>query len=267
MPRMTLEHGQILHYDDTGRGTAVVLLHSALGDLRQWDPQVPVLAARHRVVRYDERGYGSSANPSGPIDPADDLMRLLDALDIEQAALVGSSMGGTTALHAAVRFPHRVQRVAAIGSGLLGFNPEPEEDARWPDNLESEYTQAVMSGDIDHIIALYAKIWLVGFGGDATSVPEAARTLFLRMNQERLTAHPPEGPEYREDDDHLNLTALHCPVLAIVGEWDTRYCHQVADYIAAHAPDAAIERVARAAHFPNLSQPEVVNRLLLRFLA
>jgi 3-oxoadipate enol-lactonase len=55
-----------LWYDETGEGPPLVLLHEGVVDSRIWEPVVPLLAERHRVIRYDQRGFGRSPRPDGP---------------------------------------------------------------------------------------------------------------------------------------------------------------------------------------------------------
>ncbi|MFB9684478.1 alpha/beta fold hydrolase [Amycolatopsis plumensis] len=66
----------------------------ALGDRRVWDAQFTALAATHRVIRYDRRGFGETRGETGEHAHYEDLPALLDARGIEQAALVGASLGG-----------------------------------------------------------------------------------------------------------------------------------------------------------------------------
>ena len=96
----------------------VVLLAGSLGSsLQMWEPQVPALAGRFRVVRYDTRGHGLSPVPAGPYaldDLVDDVVALLDRLGVERAHVVGLSLGGMTAMRLAAREPHRVDRLALL---------------------------------------------------------------------------------------------------------------------------------------------------------
>ena len=86
-----------LHYEDHGIGPPVVLIHGYPLSGRAWDRQVPVLlAAGHRVITYDRRGFGNSSQPATGYDYdtfAADLGALLEALDLRGAVLVGHSMG------------------------------------------------------------------------------------------------------------------------------------------------------------------------------
>jgi len=86
-----------LYYEDHGAGPPVVLIHGYPLSGRAWDRQVPaLLAAGHRVITYDRRGFGNSSQPAADYDYdtfAADLNALLEALDLRGAVLVGHSMG------------------------------------------------------------------------------------------------------------------------------------------------------------------------------
>jgi non-heme chloroperoxidase len=86
-----------LHYEDAGSGPPVVLIHGYPLSGRAWDKQVPVLLeAGHRVITYDRRGFGKSSQPTSGYDYdtfAADLQTLMDELDLDEATLVGHSMG------------------------------------------------------------------------------------------------------------------------------------------------------------------------------
>src|SRR3954447_18824903 len=99
-------------YDVEGPADApVVVLSNSLGATRgMWDPQVPVLAERFRVVSYDARGHGDSPAPPGPYtidDLVDDVVALVAQVGPDRAHVVGLSLGGMTALRLAPREPAR----------------------------------------------------------------------------------------------------------------------------------------------------------------
>lgn len=86
-----------LYYEDHGAGRPVVLIHGYPLDGRSWEKQVPcLLAAGHRVITYDRRGFGQSSRPTTGYDYdtfATDLHRLMLTLDLSDAVLVGFGMG------------------------------------------------------------------------------------------------------------------------------------------------------------------------------
>ena len=90
--------GVRLSYSDKGEGTPVVLIHGWPLSGRSWEKQVPVLLeAGYRVITYDRRGFGDSSRPTTGYDYdtfAEDLHKLVTALNLQDAALVGFSMGG-----------------------------------------------------------------------------------------------------------------------------------------------------------------------------
>ena len=87
-----------LYFEDHGTGTPVVLIHGWPLSGAAWEKQVTaLLAAGHRVITYDRRGFGQSSKPSRGYDYdtfAEDLNKLLTKLDLRDVALVGFSMGG-----------------------------------------------------------------------------------------------------------------------------------------------------------------------------
>ena len=68
-----------------GEGTGVVLVHAGIADARMWDPQWEALAARHRVVRYDTRGFGRSETADVPFSNRADLVAVMDAAGLDRA--------------------------------------------------------------------------------------------------------------------------------------------------------------------------------------
>ena len=118
-----------LHYTVDGPATApVVVLGPSLGTTGEiWEPQVPALAERYRVVRYDHRGHGRSPVPPGPYHVADlagDLLALLDTLDAGPVHLAGLSMGGLVAAWVAAQAPQRVRRLVLLGVSPVRRRPQ-----------------------------------------------------------------------------------------------------------------------------------------------
>src|ERR1700761_1582957 len=105
---VTVDDGTVWADDSEGDGPLLVLLHPGVGDSRIWDPVLPALAAKYRVIRYDARGFGQSPAPTAKFSLLPDLVAVLDHYDIGRAAIVGCSQGGGTALGLALAQPERV---------------------------------------------------------------------------------------------------------------------------------------------------------------
>lgn len=121
--------GQRYRFDGPEHAPVLVLCNSLGTGLEMWDEMIPALAASLRVLRYDIRGHGGSADGDGDVAPAGierfgrDLLGLMDALSIERAHVCGLSMGGLIAQWLAIHAPSRVRRLvlantaARIGDG------------------------------------------------------------------------------------------------------------------------------------------------------
>src|SRR4026207_822680 len=114
-------NGTRLYYEVQGAGRPVVLVHGGVRGGGVWDDQVPVLAKKYRVIRYDVRGFGRSAEPVGPYLAADDLVALRDHLRIPRATLGGRSLGGRISIDFALLHPERVEALVLLAPGLSGF--------------------------------------------------------------------------------------------------------------------------------------------------
>lgn len=113
MPRATV-NGIELYYEDFGTGPPLLLVPGLGADTRLFGGITGPLGATCQVVLFDPRGGGRSDKPPGPYtveQMADDAAGLLDALGIEQAVVLGYSMGGRIALSLALDHSTRVRRL------------------------------------------------------------------------------------------------------------------------------------------------------------
>jgi len=131
-----------LHYDEAGSHTTtpVVMLHGGgpgASGMSNFKNNLPAFAEHFRTLVVDQPGYGKSGKP--PITgnyftfAATALKDLLDELGIDQAHLVGNSLGGGTAVRFALENPERAGRLVLMGPGGLSLNvfaPDPTEGVR-----------------------------------------------------------------------------------------------------------------------------------------
>jgi non-heme chloroperoxidase len=132
-----------LYYEDHGVGAPVVLIHGYPLSGASWEKQVPVLlAAGHRVITYDRRGFGKSSQPTTGYDYdtfADDLHQLVIALELRDVALVGFSMGGGEVARYLGKYGSEGVRKVAILGGVPPFLLKTPDN---PDGVE----QSVFTG-------------------------------------------------------------------------------------------------------------------------
>src|SRR5688500_15390939 len=127
--------GARLYFEAEGNGSPVVLIHAGVAHLRMWDAQVAAWRERHRVIRYDTRGFGRTLTQDVPYSNRADLAAVMDHLGVKQAHILGLSRGAMIALDFAVEQRGRVKSLVWVAGGLRGF--EPDEDPRlaaiWPE--------------------------------------------------------------------------------------------------------------------------------------
>ena len=109
-----------LHYVESGQGEPLILLHSGGMSGAEWQPQIPLFARRFRVIVPDHLGHGRSPMVAERLTVADmghAVLELMDELDLPQANLVGSSMGGAVALWLTLYHPGRVSKLVLYRIG------------------------------------------------------------------------------------------------------------------------------------------------------
>lgn len=138
MAMAAIGDSRTIHYDEWSGKSGPVVLITGLGGYRaSWQPVAEQLTPEFRVLAPDNRDAGENESEDTDYsisDMAGDVAALLDALSIEQAAIVGHSMGGFIALHLAAEHPERVAKLVLVGTspaaGLaIGqpFPPPPHE--------------------------------------------------------------------------------------------------------------------------------------------
>ncbi|HJR67665.1 MAG TPA: alpha/beta hydrolase [Gemmatimonadaceae bacterium] len=249
-----------IHYELSGRGRTVVLIHGWAQDLTIWDDQVMALSPRYRVLRYDRRSYGSSTGHADPTADPDDLRILLDSLKIPSAIVLGLSAGARTALNFAVAFPERVSALVLYGSGPpAGFQPmapEPGSNPRF--DIAKNY-------GLDSL-----RKWVegTGFHWEPPNNPGYRRRVDRMWSRydgrDLLDRRPPSGriPVAGMND----LAKIRVPTLIVVGDHERPLLRLVADTLTQRIPDARQVVIAEAGHGIHFAQPERFNAALLEFL-
>ncbi len=127
-------NGVKIRYIDTGKGKAIVLLHGGASSLESWTSEgvVDNLARDFRVIAFDARGHGKSDSPRDPAaygrQQALDVVRILDALNIQRAQIIGFSLGSSTVAQLLTLHPERF--LTAVQVGGAGRTPDEATDPR-----------------------------------------------------------------------------------------------------------------------------------------
>jgi len=242
---------------DGPAGAPVVVLSNSLGATRgMWDPQVPALAERYRVVSYDTRGHGESPAPAGPYsldDLADDMAALMDAVGAPRAHLVGLSLGGMTALRLAAREPDRVDRLAVM---CTSAKPEPQGFL--------DRAVAVRSGGTAPIAPTVVSRWLTpAYAAEHPDLVARLEAMIVGADDDGYAACCEVVAAVDLRDDLGRTTA---PTLVVSGADDAALPPDHQRLIADGIAGAELLTVAPAAHLANLERTLEVTGALLAHL-
>ena len=255
-----------------GAGPAVMLIHGNLSTWYGWRLVLPALAAGHRVVVPDLRGFGDSDRPLRGYDKttlSEDLLGLLDALDIGEVSLVGHDFGGQIAYRMATLARDRVRRLAVLETLLPGLavTPFPNPPRAWfePFNKVPDLPELLVQGREEQYIRYCYREFSFDDGALADDevreyvrtygAPGAWRCSFelYRTEDEDLEAF---APEYERK--------LDCPILALGGAHSFgRRPFESFLQVGVHVEGGEIDRCG---HFVPIEQPERCAERLLGFL-
>ncbi|MCL8026582.1 alpha/beta fold hydrolase [Nocardioides bruguierae] len=275
MPEITT-NDVTLHYTDTApeqaTGNPVVLIHGWPLSGEAWKQQVPTLvAAGHRVVTYDRRGFGASSKPDGGYDydtMADDLAGLLEALDLTDVTLVGFSMGGgEVARYVGRHGEGRLRSVvlaAAVPPYLLRTDDNPDGGLSESDVQEMEdgartNREEFLAGFTENFFSVDGELRVSSNDvADAVALQQPAR-------DEAVVAciGAFARTDFRED-----LARITVPTLVLHGSSDAVVPFEVSGRRSAEAvAGAELVVVEGAPHGFNVSHAEEFDKALVDFLA
>jgi pimeloyl-ACP methyl ester carboxylesterase len=240
--------GTRIYWEQFGKadGSPVIVLHAGLCTIDVMGQQIEALAAgSYRVIAIESRGHGRSTN-TAPVPTyemlSDDVVGVMDALKIEQAAIVGWSDGGNLALDLARRYPDRVRKVVAFGA-----NRTPPPDGQDPE-MTREFKEATADS---------AMLWPI------------------RRMYEKKSPTPEKWPEFFEREHTMvfsgpnwsleQLSTIQAPVLFINGEHDL-VLRPYATEMQKAISGARLEIIPGGTHEVPLANAEAVNPMMLAFL-
>lgn len=245
----------------TGQGHPVVLIHGVGLNKEMWGGQIVGLAPHYQVIAYDMLGHGASPRPAsetGLLGYAEQLRDLLDHLRIDQATVIGFSMGGLVARAFALHFPDRIAGLVALNSV---FNRSPEQRA----SVIARTSQAAEHGP-DANAAEALSRWF-------SREYQAANPAQMAAIRQKLASNDPQGylttyklfatqDMYRAED----LAQIKVPTLVATGELDPGSTPEMARQLAQRIPGAEAVILAEQRHMMPVESPRLVNQVLLEFL-
>jgi 3-oxoadipate enol-lactonase len=264
MPYVRASDGVRLHYEVTGLpGRPAVLMIQGLGaDKHGWDMQRYVLAARYRVIAFDNRGAGRSDKPFGIYSleqMADDAIAVLDAVGVDSAHVVGASMGGAITQIVAVKHPTRVRSITLACTACRNHPWRRELLERWAERA-TEQGMGAMTRE--------AARWVIGPRSFRRLLPTFGWLGPLAMGRP-AHAFVAQVRAILATDETLGaeLANVTVPALVLVGNQDILTPRGDSEEIAERLPNAELVVISGAAHGFMVEHAVTFNRVLLGFLA
>lgn len=251
---------QVVHYETFGRGRPVLFLHGWLGSWRYWLPTMEVVAKEFRTYSFDFWGFGDS-DKSGVINNisianfSDQVIRFLDAMGIEKVPVVGHSMGGMVALKTAIRYPDRIERVAAVGAPIVGTSLSGL--LKLTDN---QYVSRAMARV--PVVTKFLFRWFLGDINDAAYGEILDDSVKPTEESVRRSVGSMMRTDLRPELDQLRM-----PALIIHGARDDVVNPNQADiFLQRELANVQVFVMAESRHFPFLDESEQFNKVLRAFL-
>ena len=212
------------------------------------------------MIRYDARGFGKSAVPTGAYAHTDDLKALLEYLDIPHAVILGLSMGGGIAIDFALAHPQATDALIPVDSRLTGWQMDADFAA---------YLGAVRSRAKEAGIQAARDVWTYSVMFDPALENPAVRARLIQMigdysgwhwiNENPLRTPSPPAAQ--------RLEIIRAPTLILIGERDVPDCLAITEALHQRIPKARKVLLPQAGHMSNMEVPERFTTHLLDFLA
>ena len=260
-----------LYYEDHGSGEPVVLIHGYPLSGASWEKQLPVLlAAGHRVITYDRRGFGKSSQPTDGYNYntfAEDLHKLVTKLNLNSFSLVGFSMGGGEVARYIGKYGSKgVTRAVIIG----GIPPYLLKTADNPEGVDGNVFEGIQKAVAADRYAFFTEFFKNFYNTDVflgkRVSEQAVQASWNVAAGASATASLACVPTWLEDFRN-DLKRIDVPTLVIHGDAD-----RIVPLAASGQRTASLIKGARLVaikdgpHAVNWTHADDVNRELVNFL-
>lgn len=263
MPLLQTRHLQFnIAIDGAETAPPLLMAHPLGGSLEAWSPQIPDLARRFRVIRYDARGHGGTPAPdsaagsdahTGISALGQDALDIMDALAIERAHWCGLSMGGMAGQWLLANAPERLDRVV-----LANTSATTGTASAWDERLAIVKAQG-MAGLIDGVMARW---FTPAFASSHPETVSRIRQMVLRTSPQGYAAC---ATALRGMDLQAQIRGAKPATLVIAGVQDAGTTPEQARFIADQLAQARMITL-EAAHLSNVEQAQAFTTAVGDFL-
>ena len=259
---MAAVNGTTLYYEIEGEGPPVVLIGGGgTLDRRGWDDQFETFSKSFRVIRYDIRGLGKSARPTGTFSHTQDLFALLNFLQIKRAHILGLSVGGAIAIDFTLEHPDMVDRLILAASGV-------SDDSKAEANMRGLVALGALTKKegLEHVIQLILDTPYM-ISKENAAAREEIHDIY-RDNRDVFESGFPVYSLWQPTSPPASqrLSDIHIETLIIRGDKDNPAYTTLTDKISHGIRRARTVVIPGSTHFINLEKPKEFNEAVLEFL-
>lgn len=249
----------IVHYEAFGRGKPVILLHCWLGSWSYWFSTMEYLSDSYKTYALDFWGFGESAKQgsftvSEYVNMVDQFM---ERMGLQQAPVMGHSMGGSVSLSLALTYPERVSEVAIVGSPITGsglsflLKLAGNRQIAW---LLYRFPRLFAWG-VRLASPFYARDWKTWYGMFEKDLSSTTmESFFASIRDLRFT------------DLRPRLNELSVPIMGIFGRKDNIVNPNQGEILRKKAPNPTVHYFQESAHFPMLDETSRFHQAIREFL-
>jgi pimeloyl-ACP methyl ester carboxylesterase len=269
MPHAAAADGVKLYYEQIGQGTPIVLVHEFADDVRGWAPQVKFFARRYRTIAFNARGYPPSDVPPDPerysqAQAAEDIKAVLDHLELDQAHVIGLSMGGYATLHFGLTYPERARSLTVGGVGYGSVSADRAAFHRDTDHVVAQFEQGGMAKVAEFYTRGPTRVQFIA------KDPVGWQEFYDRFAGGSALGHANtmRGVQRRRPsifELETKLERLEVPTLIMTGDEDEP-CLEPALFMKRTIRGAGLVVIPNSCHAINLEEPDLFNRTVLDFL-
>jgi len=264
MPDFKTHRGLDWHYEISGTGDPIVMIHGLGASGHIWRAQKDFLQTDFQVVTLDLPGHGQSGwMPVTIKDMAADICQIISSLGVSQFSMIASSMGGLIALELYRMVPQDIMRFSLVGSV-----PKFAKGPNYPAGLDIDkirFLSQQFDGDYASILDIFFR--------SLFTMKERESERFKWVKQFRQNEPLPGREALKHFLDILEkadlrdrIASVICPLQFITGTGDYICPRAIMDWVALHTHNARFDFMEGCGHLPFLVEAKEYNRLLEDFL-
>ena len=252
-----------MYYEVHGSGEPVVLIHGLSMDSSTWFNQVPLLSQKYQVIVFDNRGVGQTDTPQEDYSTemmADDVVALLKFLNVDNAHIVGFSMGGMIAQTIALKYPKLVKSLV-LNATATQFPARAKHLVQtWIRMLNENVSIETWMRDI----CLW--VYTNEFFEDDETVTDLVNLALNNPHPQSTQGFAGQVAALMQHDTRSQVSQISVPTLVLIGRDEIFIPIKYSEELAAKIPKAELVILERGGHNSLIEFPEQFNQAVMQFL-